>query len=194
MPKKMHPADAADRAKIATATHFNVHLRRSQTSKINRGATTLAEAAKIADEITAEFKKASMVYAITPDKMTVFVPKEMVEAARNGEGAQTGKPPAPTPTKKAGKRAAALEAAQRGVLPNPPDFTAATHRRFRPKLAKLVELVEAGDIAGLKAIEINPVSSSPKAMAKYRDLAVAALDRKEQLVKFCLNPLDQNWI
>ena len=29
MPKKLHPADAADRAKIATAAHFNVHLRRS---------------------------------------------------------------------------------------------------------------------------------------------------------------------
>ncbi|MCA2378615.1 hypothetical protein ATU3C_17815 [Agrobacterium genomosp. 3 str. RTP8] len=175
MPKKMHPADAADRAKIATATHFNVHLRRSPTSKINREAATLADAAKIADEITAEFKKAPMVYAITPDKMTVFVPKKLVEAARSSDEGPTGRPTAPKPKKTVGRRAAAYEAAQRGVLPDPPDFTAATHRRFRPKLAKLIELVEAGDIDGIKAIEIKPVSSSPKAMAKYRDLALIAL-------------------
>ncbi len=180
MPKKMHPADAADRAKIATATHFNVHLRRSPTSKINREAATLAEAAKIADEIMAEFKKAPMVYAITPDKMAVFVPKEMVEAARSGEETPASGQAAPKRRKTAGKRAAALEAAQRGVLPDPPDFTAATHRRFRPKLAKLIEFVEAGDSGGLKAIEINPVSSSPKAMAKYRDLAVIALTARNK--------------
>lgn len=175
MPKRMHPADAADRAKIATATHFNVHLRRSPISKINCEAKTLIGAVKIADEITAEFKKAPMVYAITPDKMTVFVPKEMVEAARSGAEATKGKPTALKPKKAAGKHAAGLEAAQRGILPDPPDFTAATHRRFRPKLAMLIELVEAGDIAGLKAIEIKPISSSPKAMAKYRDLALVAL-------------------
>ncbi|CUX08555.1 hypothetical protein [Agrobacterium deltaense] len=190
MPKKLHPADAADRAKIATAAHFNVHLRRSPTNKINREAATLADAAKIADEITAEFKKAPMVYAITPDKMTVFVPKEMVEAARGSEET----PAVPMQRKAAGKRAAALEAAQRGVLPNPPDFTAATHRRFRPRLVKLIELVEAGDIDGLKAIEINPVSSSPKAMARYRQLAVIALLRKERVDKISINPCDQSWV
>ncbi len=171
MPKKLHPADAADRAKISTATHFNVHLRRSPTSKINREAATLADAAQITDEITAEFEKAPMVYAITPDKMTVFVPKEMVDAARKRrQGSQQRRS-----RKAGGKRAAALEAAQRGVLPDPPDFSAATHRRFRPKLAKLIELVEAGDIDGLKAIEIKPISSSPKAMARFRYLSLIAL-------------------
>lgn len=73
------------------------------------------------------------------------------------------------------ERATVLEAAQRGVLPDPPDFTGATHRRLRPKLAKLVELVEAGDSDGLKAIEIKPISSSPKAMLRYRDLCLVAL-------------------
>jgi|GEM_PF-6342011 len=37
---KPFPADIADRAKIATATHFNVHLRRSPTEKINCEAPT----------------------------------------------------------------------------------------------------------------------------------------------------------
>ncbi|MCL5779199.1 hypothetical protein M1105_19740 [Limibaculum sp. FT325] len=70
-----------------------------------------------------------------------------------------------------------LEAeAHKGLLPAPPDFSAATHARFRGKLAKLVDLAAAGDIAGLRAFEINPVSSSPRAMARYRDLCVIALE------------------
>jgi hypothetical protein len=40
----------------------------------------------------------------------------------------------------------------------------------------LVDMAKAGDIEGLKATIIKPYSSSPKAMAKYRDLAVIALE------------------
>lgn len=76
---------------------------------------------------------------------------------------------------KTGKRKAIIEQAQAGALPAAPDFSKPTHARFRAKLAKLVALAEAGDIEGLKAIEINPVSTSPKAMARYRDLAIIAL-------------------
>jgi hypothetical protein len=36
-------------------------------------------------------------------------------------------------------------------------------------------LAKAGDTVALQAFEINPVSSSPKAMARYRDLCVMAL-------------------
>jgi len=49
---------------------------------------------------------------------------------------------------------------------------------LRAKLAKLVALAEAGEAEGLKAIEINPVSTSPKAMARYRDLAIMALQAR----------------
>src|SRR5207344_2101061 len=60
----------------------------------------------------------------------------------------------------------ALEASARaGNLPEPPDFSAATHARFRGKLARLSDLAAAGDVAALRSFEINPVSSSPKAMA-----------------------------
>ena len=68
--------------------------------------------------------------------------------------------------------------ARTGRLPEAPDFSAATHARFRNKLARLVEFAAAGDIAGLKAVEINPVSSSPKAMMRYRDLCVMALEAR----------------
>lgn len=79
---------------------------------------------------------------------------------------------------KVGKRAEVLEAAKRGEMPTAPDFTANTHKPFRKKLEAVVALVEAGDIAALRAFEIKPVSSSPKAIAKYRDLAVIALEAR----------------
>ena len=74
-----------------------------------------------------------------------------------------------------GKRQAILDQAQTGALPQAPDFSKPTHARFRVKLAQIVALAEAGDIAGLQAFEINPVSSSPKAIARYRDLCVIAI-------------------
>lgn len=74
-----------------------------------------------------------------------------------------------------GKRQAILDQAQAGALPQAPDFSKPTHARFRAKLAQIVALAKAGDITGLQAFEINPVSSSPKAMARYRDLCVIAI-------------------
>jgi hypothetical protein len=75
-----------------------------------------------------------------------------------------------------GKRAAVLAAAQAGKLPPPPDFSAATHERYRESLSLLVNLAKAGDIDSLKRLTFKTYSSSPKAMAKYRDLAVIALE------------------
>jgi hypothetical protein len=84
---------------------------------------------------------------------------------------------APKPRQRANFEA--LEAGARaGNLPQPPDFGAATHARFRGKLARLADLAAAGDVEALRAFEINPVSSSPKAMARYRDLCVIALEAR----------------
>ena len=83
--------------------------------------------------------------------------------------------PKAAPAPVIGKRQAIRDQAQSGVLPQPPDFSKPTHARFRAKLAQIVALAEAGDIAALQAFEINPVSSSPKAMARYRDLCVIAI-------------------
>ena len=79
---------------------------------------------------------------------------------------------------KTGKLKAIIEQAQAGALPVAPDFSKPTHARFRAKLAKLVALAEAGDVGGLKAIEIHPVSTSPKAMVRYRDLAIIAIEAR----------------
>jgi hypothetical protein len=79
---------------------------------------------------------------------------------------------------KLGKRAAIEAAAREGKLPAAPDFSAATHERFRPRLAEVVKLAKAGDVKGLKAFEINATSTSPKAIARYRDLCVIAIEAK----------------
>jgi hypothetical protein len=79
----------------------------------------------------------------------------------------------------AGKAAERLADAQRGILPVPPDFTADTHKRFRIKLGELVAMAGAGDVTGLEAFEINPISSSRQAMDRYRKLAVLALRAKQ---------------
>ena len=80
-----------------------------------------------------------------------------------------------------GKQQAIHDQAQTGILPQAPDFSKPTHTRFRVKLAQIMALAEAGDIAGLQAFEINPVSSSQEAMARYRDLCVIAITARAQL-------------
>ncbi|MDT8854949.1 hypothetical protein RNZ50_07940 [Paracoccaceae bacterium Fryx2] len=89
--------------------------------------------------------------------------------------------PKAAPAPVVGKRQAIRDQAQTGALPPAPDFSKPTHARFRAKLAQIVALAEAGDIAALQAFEINPVSSSPKAMARYRDLCVIAITARAQV-------------
>ena len=89
--------------------------------------------------------------------------------------------PKTAPAPAIGKRQAIIDQAQTGALPAAPDFSKPTHARFRAKLAQIVALAEAGDITGLQAFEINPVSSSPKAMARYRDLCVIAITARAQV-------------
>lgn len=311
MPRKMHPADVADRELIATATGFNVHLRRSPSDKINRPADTLAQAVAIADALRADHPgRDVLVYAITPTALSIPVPRDMQQAAREAaaskenttmtttlstaeicaltasilgqpakkaatkdaaagrfvkvaaergipasdvlsmtfEAAQatiarvlSGEQPAipnvkveaetvpadaipdfvpeflrkdrvatmnaiadikpqpeakpakqPKPAKAApapkaeGERkprtsashAEALEAAKRGELPTAPDFSAPTHKAFRGRLAKIVAMIDAGDVAGLKADTTEPKSSSRVILCRFRDLAITALEAR----------------
>lgn len=121
------------------------------------------------------------VLKVTKDTEILAARKTATKAKKTPKSAAT-KTPAQVKVQKSeralGKRAAILAAAQAGKLPEPPDFSAKTHERFRPKLEAVVKLVRAKDVRGLKAFEINPVSTSPKAIARYRDLAVIALTAK----------------
>lgn len=111
--------------------------------------------------------KAASPKAAELDDFVATTKETSEEIKKNPKAARSPKP--------LGKRAAILAAAEAGELPAAPDFSAKTHERFRPKLAEVVAMAEAGDLAGLEAYKINPVSSSPKAIAKYRDLCVIAL-------------------
>lgn len=80
----------------------------------------------------------------------------------------------------AGERArydwkAAEEKALAGNIPPKPDFSAPTHARFLPIMEEIGKACAAKDLKALKAIEINPISSTPKAMDRYRGLCVKAL-------------------
>jgi hypothetical protein len=46
------------------------------------------------------------------------------------------------------------------------------------KLKQVVAMARDGDLKGLKAYKINPVSTSPKAIKRYRQLAIAALEAR----------------
>jgi hypothetical protein len=105
------------------------------------------------------------------ERMTVSPAPRITETAPAAKRA-----PAERKAQNVGKRAAILAAAQAGALPTPPDFSAATHARFRGKLAELTKLAEVKDIESLRAYAINPVSSSPKALDRYRNLCVIALE------------------
>lgn len=73
---------------------------------------------------------------------------------------------------------AATEAAAQGKLPTPPDFTANTHKYYRPKLAEVVKMAKASDVRGLRAFKINGSSTSPTAIKKYVACALKALAAK----------------
>lgn len=124
-------------------------------------------------------KKKEQSEAMTAPKMAPTTKAKPAKAPVTKTKAETDET-APRVTAKA---AALREAAARGELPSPPDFSAATHTRFRKRLAEIVALVEGRKIAELKALVINPVSTSPKAMARYRDLAVIALEHAPAKVK-----------
>jgi hypothetical protein len=107
-------------------------------------------------------------------------PEPAIEPAPIAETFPAASEPATAPSASRRRRDADIEAkARQGELPPPPDFSAPTHARFRAKLAALVELAGKADITGLRAVQINPVSSSPKALARYRDLAVLAIEARE---------------
>lgn len=94
--------------------------------------------------------------------------------------AATTKASARAPVKKDGSRArydwaAAEELAGKGKVPPALDFSAPTHARFREALAEVTKAAKAKDAKALKAIKINPISSSPKALDRYRKLCVKAV-------------------
>lgn len=131
---------------------------------------------------TAEGRLAAEIDACEPDAPAEPVPPPVApeQAAEPAPVVEKSAGPALAPSTPRRRRDADIESkARQGELPPPPDFSAPTHARFRAKLAALVELAGRADATGLRAVSIKPVSSSPKALARYRDLAVLAIEARE---------------
>jgi hypothetical protein len=166
-------SNARRAAKSAGLSQFDVYKDLDGWYKIRTGAQPVntakpAKAANASIPATALFE-AKRTKAATDKAAKAAKPRQMVdESARDKSRID----------RILGKRATVLAAAQAGKLPPPPDFWAPTHARYRDDARALVNMAEAEDIEGLKAMVIKPYSSSPKAMAKYRDLAVIALEAR----------------
>lgn len=147
--KTMHPADAADRAAIATATGFitSIFLGTGQFAKVEAETVEFA-----AVDFSTMKGLGGWVFVISrPEPASAHVP---AAAAKAKSPKKISKPKDVKPA--GGKRAAIQAAAEVGKMPTPPDFSATTHARFRNKLDEVVKLAKAGDLKGLKATKVNP--------------------------------------
>lgn len=186
-------ADILARAEYFTTVRF---MGRGRYDR--REFPTMAEAEK-----DAEGDRRALIYAIAGSRQVHINPMEnpMIKTKPKSKEVSRGVVAKPAKAKKAaapkakakkaapakakepkekpvGKRAQILASAEAGKLPQAPDFSAATHAPYRKKLDELTAMVKDGDIKGLKAYKLNPISSSPKALDRYRNLAVIALAAK----------------
>jgi len=107
-----------------------------------------------------------------------------VKAAAKAANPKSGKTEKAAPKRKPTDRArydwnGAREAAATGTIPAAPDFSANTHRCYRPLLAEVEKLVKAKDLAGLQAYRVKGSSTSPAAVKRYREIALVALKAKK---------------
>ncbi|CAM5657998.1 hypothetical protein MAUB1S_11453 [Mycolicibacterium aubagnense] len=121
-------------------------------------------------------------------KAEAILGAETFEKAQNLLAKQLNKPAKETAPKaprqktakvvKPTRKAEAEATARAGHVPPAPDFSAETHKSHRKRLAEVVALVEARKLKELKALKLETHTSSRKAIARYRNLAVMALEAK----------------
>lgn len=148
-------------------------------------------AKRAAESLTKKFPSYTVADPVAADAAgewypALMAPKSLIAAGVPAEvslvayinGADLGsdgtKPEPIEPAAKAVAKPKATRKSDNATL-TPPDFSAKTHTRFRPKLAAVVSMVEARDIDGLRKFHINPSSTSPRAIMRYRDRALVAL-------------------
>lgn len=174
VPESYEPAPlAAPTPSIAPAKQeFNMPTKQfSKRFNAQRAAKAALKNPKAAEGVHFTTKQSGDVWTFSLIKV------EPPKAQKPAKVANPAKATTAAPEKPAGGKRAAVEAAAReGKLPTPPDFSAPTHARYRNKLSEVIALVKARDVKALKAFEINPISTSPKAIDRYRNLAVIALE------------------
>lgn len=191
MPKKPHPVEYHDAKVIAQAVRYDVALFLGRGRYAKASARSLAQAKKTANKLAKEHESRyrPLIYAVDAKGRSVFVAPELVKLAKSMAPEQPpakARPKKPASPAKLKPRSTSkyriirskeqiIADAKKGIMPDIPDFRAATHARYRGKLAQIVALVEKRDIDSLKAMSINPTSTSPKMMARYRELCLVAL-------------------
>lgn len=127
-------------------------------------APTIASKSVTADKAAPKAKK--------PAKAKAATPHPAIKSVTSTNHRTTPVSAAPA----AGKRAQVLADAQRGIVPAAPDFSAETHKRYRAQLTKVQAMAAAGDVKGLKAEDIKTSGSSGKALDRFRQLAIVAIE------------------
>lgn len=177
----IYAIDAAGRAALVTQQRRSEEMMLKTYAKKFNAQRAAKAAGHDADEVDVIKTKNGYTWRAKRQGKSAADPRDAKLAADpSREPPADGMKQSAAPRPPAGKRAAIEAAARKGKLPEPPDFSAPTHTRFRNKLASVVELAKAGDLKGLQAFQINPVSSSPKAIARYRDLCIVALEARQQ--------------
>ncbi|MCA3467722.1 MAG: hypothetical protein IOD03_09125 [Methylocystis sp.] len=168
--------DGQPRGRLATTAKTVERLRKTLAEVIGDAAATVIDRAMVCET----FGGAEAILKAALKGKTADDPVP-VETARMGAPDTAAPAQTSDAQRRRTKATAAMDAAKTGTLPVPPDFSAPTHARFRGKLEGLIALAERGDIEGLRDVTINPVSSSPKALARYRDLCVTALQARTEV-------------
>jgi hypothetical protein len=175
---------AESEIKVTRPPAMSPEEKRKANTEAKRRARAAAKQAKAAPAPSAKTEAPKVAKLSRTDKRIAKIKADLAapkaEKAVRKQRATTGIATPKTPT---GKRAAIEEAARAGKLPTAPDFRADTHKPYRLKLEALVLHAKEGNIAALKAFPINPTSSSPKALDRYRNLCVIALEAKAALAK-----------
>jgi hypothetical protein len=86
--------------------------------------------------------------------------------------------PAPKMEGMSAKNADLYMRAATGEMPTPPDFSAASYAPDRKRLAELVAMAEAGDVAALRAYAIKTYYTAAVECDRFRHRAIIALEAK----------------
>jgi hypothetical protein len=71
--------------------------------------------------------------------------------------------------------------AKKGVLPNPPDFSAGTHDGYRNRFERIVAMAKRGDLTSLLEDDTADRGSSRHIICRYRAIAITAIQAKRKV-------------
>lgn len=160
--RKAIAKDLKDDTPAGVAQTINAALPKIETPK---PAKTKKLSPLLAKAVAEKEKLNQPKQSATAEPMESGVKKTKKAAKTNGAGGE----------RKTYDWTGAKERAEKGSLPPTPDFSANTHKYYRPLLAEAVKFAKAGNVKALLAMKFARNDGSPGVVKRYRDIAVAAL-------------------